>query len=86
MDERELKKREKELEAREKELDRREKQLDGFSQAIKERKESWYDRLPVSEKGLTWLIRIVSVLLGAVVLLIILEAAGVYKLNIFPGK
>jgi len=78
--EKELEAREKELEAREKELNRREKELDAFSSAVKEKKEEWYDRVPLNEKQLTWIIRTVYVLLGIVAVLIILEAAGIFKL------
>ena len=78
--EKELEAREKELEAREKELNRREKELDAFSSAVKEKKEEWYDKVKLSERQLTVIIRIVYVLLGIVAVLIILEATGVFKL------
>jgi len=58
----------------------KEKRLDTFSEAVKEKKESLYDRVTLGEKQLTVIIRIVSVLLGIVVVLIILEAAGIFKL------
>ena len=57
-----------------------EKKLDAFSEAVKEKKEGLYDRVTLNEKQMTVIIRIVSVLLGLVVLLIILEAAGIFKL------
>jgi len=46
----------------------------------KAKKEEWYDRVPLNEKQLTWIIRTVYVLLGIVAVLIILEAAGIFKL------
>ena len=42
--EKELEQREKALEEREKKLEKREKELGFFSQAVKEKKESWYDQ------------------------------------------
>ena len=59
---------------------RREKKLGSFSGQIKEKKESLYDRVPLNENQLTWIIRITAVLLGIVVILIILEAAGIFRL------
>ena len=46
--EKELEQREKALEEREKKLEKREKELGFFSQAVKEKKESWYDHIHVS--------------------------------------
>ena len=51
-----------------------------FSQAVQNRKESWYDRIHVSVKTMDWVIGIVSGLLVIVIILIILEATGVFKL------
>ena len=59
---------------------RSERQLDWFSRQVRTRKESMYDRVPLTEKYLTVIIRIVYVLLGIVAVLIILEATGVFKL------
>ena len=78
--ERELEQREKALEEREKKLEKREKELGFFSQAVKDKKESWYDRIHVSVKTMDWIIRIVTGLLVIVVILIILEATGIFKL------
>ena len=78
--EKELEQREKALEEREKKLEKREKELGFFSQAVKEKKESWYDRIHVSVKTMDWIIRIVTGLLVIVVILIILEATGIFKL------
>ncbi len=76
----ELDAREKALDEREKALEKREKELGAFSSAVKEKKEEWYDKVKLSEKQLTVIIRIVYVLLGLVAILIILEAAGIFRL------
>lgn len=78
--EKELAAREKALEEKEKRLQQKERELDAFSSRIKERKEEWYDRVPLSTRQLTIIIRIVYILLGVVAILIILEAAGIFKL------
>ena len=78
--EKELEQREKALEEREKKLVKREKELGLFSQAVKDKKESWYDRINVSVKTMDRVIWIVSALLVIVFILIILEATGVFKL------
>ncbi len=78
--EKELEQREKALEEREKNLEKREKELGFFSQAIKDKKESWYDRINVSVKTMDRIIWVVSALLTIVGILIILEATGVFKL------
>lgn len=80
MDEKELKAREKALLEREAALEKREKALDPFSLAIKNKKEEWYDKIKLSVHQLDVFIYIVSGLLALVVLLIILEAAGIFKL------
>ena len=73
---------EKELEQREKALEEREKELElgFFSQAVKDKKESWYDHIHVSVKTMDRVIWVVSALLVIVFILIILEAAGIFKL------
>ena len=78
--EKELEQREKALEEREKNLAKREKELSFFSQALKDKKESWYDRINVSVKTMDRINWGVSALLAIVVILIILEATGVFKL------
>lgn len=78
--EKELEQREKRLAEREKELEQRERKLGAFSQAVQNKKESWYDRIHVSVKTMDWVIGIVSGLLVIVIILIILEATGVFKL------
>ena len=60
--------------------DRGTRELGPFSSAVKEKKEALYDRVTLGEKQLTVIIRVASVLLGIVVILIILEAAGIFKL------
>ena len=78
--EKELKQREKALEEREKKLEKREKELGFFSQALKNKKESWYDHIHVSVKTMDKVIGIISLLLIIVVILIVLEATGVFRL------
>ena len=78
--EQELRQREEALEKREKELEKKERELGFFSQAVKNKKESLYDRIHVSVKTMDKVIWVVSILLAAVVILIILEATGVFEL------
>lgn len=87
MEEKSLKEKERELAAREKaiqekeaELAKKEKALDPFSMAVKMKKESWYEKVKLSVKQMDIIIWIVSILLCIVVILIILEAAGIYQL------
>ena len=75
-----LEEREKALEAREQELERREKALDPFSTAVKLKKEQWYSKVKLSVRQMNVIIWIVFGLLAVVVALIILEAAGIFKL------
>ena len=76
----ELAAREKAVREKEAELERKEKALDPISQAGKDKKESWYDRVRLSVKQMDIIIGVVCALLLITVVLIILEAAGVYKL------
>ena len=78
--EKELKAREKALNEREAALNQRERELGPFSQAIKIKKEEWYDKVRLTVKQMDVIIWIVSGLLVVVVILIILEAAGIFKL------
>ena len=78
--EKDIEQREKALEEREKRLEKRERELGFFSQAVRDRKESWYDHIHVSLKTMDTIIWIVSGLLAVVIILIILEATGVFKL------
>ena len=65
----------------ERELDRREKELDGFSAAMDARKKQLYGKLPVTLKQVDTVLWIACGALTVVVLLIILEAAGVFKIG-----
>ncbi len=80
--EKELEAREKALAEREKEVERREKALDPFSLAVKMKKEQWYDKVKerVSLRAVDTVIWITVGLLALVIVLIILEATGVFKL------
>lgn len=60
--------------------EKREKKLGFFSQSVQDKKESMYDRIHVSVKTMDKVIWVVSILLAIVVILIILEATGVFKL------
>ena len=78
--EKELEEREKALEEREKKVEKRERELGFFSQAVKDKKESLYDHVHVSVKTMDKVIWVISGLLVIVIILIILEATGVFKL------
>ena len=78
--EKELREREKALEEREKKVEKREKELGFYSQAVKDKKESLYDHVHVSVKTMDKIIWVVSGLLVIVIILIILEATGIFKL------
>ena len=78
--EKELDARERALREREQALEKREKELGPFSQAIKVKKEEWYDKVKLSVRQMDVIIWIVCGLLAAVILLIVLEAAGIFKL------
>ena len=78
--EKELNARKKALNEREAALNQRERELGPFSQAIKIKKEEWYDKVKLSVRQMDVIIWIVSGLLAVVVILIILEAAGIFKL------
>ena len=76
----EIERREKALEEREKKLEKREKELGCISQAVKYKTEYWYDRIHVSVKTMDKIIGVISFLLVITVILIALEATGVFKL------
>ena len=78
--EKELEARERALREREQALEKRERELSPFSQAVKIKKEEWYDKVKLSLRQMDVTIWIICGLLTVVVLLIILEAAGIYKL------
>ena len=78
--EKELEQREKALEEREKKLEKRERELGFFSQAVKNKKESWYEHINVSVKTMDKVIGVITLLLIITVILIVLEATGVFRL------
>ena len=78
--ENELEARRKALDQRERELEEREKRLGPFSQAMKAKKESLYDKVKLTKRQMDWIVWILWTLLGIVVVLIVLEAAGIFKL------
>ena len=78
--EKELEARERALREREQALEKRERELSPFSQAVKIKKEEWYDKVKLSVRQMDVIIWIICGLLTVEVLLIILEAAGIYKL------
>ena len=57
-----------------------EKKLSPFSQAVKAKKESLYDKVKVSLKTLDIIIWVAGIALAIVILLMILEATGIFKL------
>lgn len=80
-EEKELARRERALREKEAELDARERRLSAFSAAVKNKKESWYEKVPLSLRQVDVIIWVVSALLAIVVVLIILEAAGIFKIG-----
>ena len=60
--------------------ERQERELGPFSSAVREKKEQWYSRVRLTERQLTVIIRTVYVLLALVAVLIVLEAAGIFRL------
>lgn len=81
MNEQELKEKEQRLQEKEQELNRREKELDGFSAAMDAKKKLLYGKLPITVKQVSIILWIAGGLLAVVVLLIILEAAGIFKIG-----
>ena len=81
MNEQELKEKEQRLQEKERELNRREKELDGFSAAMDAKKKQLYGKLPITVKQVDIVLWIAGGLLAVVVLLIILEAAGIFKIG-----
>ena len=81
MNEQELKEKEQRLQEKEQELNRREKELDGFSAAMDVKKKLLYGKLPITVKQVSIILWIAGGLLAVVVLLIILEAAGIFKIG-----
>ena len=81
MNEQELKEKEQRLQEKEQELNRREKELDGFSAAMDAKKKLLYGKLPITVKQVDIILWIAGGLLAVVVLLIILEAAGIFRIG-----
>ncbi len=73
--------REEALRQREQELDRREKELDAFSAAMDAKKKNLYGKLPMTLKQVDTILYLALGALGIVVVLIILEAAGIFKIG-----
>ena len=78
--EKELEAREQALREREQALEKRERELSPFSQAVKTKKEEWYDKVKLTVRQMNVIIWIIYGLLAAVIVLIVLAAAGIYKL------
>ena len=78
--EKELEAREQALREREQALEKRERELGPFSQALKIKKEEWYDKVKLTVRQMDVIIWITGGLLAVVIVLIALEAAGIYKL------
>ena len=80
MNQQELQEKERLLEEKEQELNRREKQLDAFSAAMDAKKKQ-YGKLPITVKQVDIILWISCGLLAVVVVLIILEATGIFKIG-----
>ncbi|MBR4334110.1 MAG: hypothetical protein IKP72_15660 [Clostridia bacterium] len=78
--EKELEARERALREREQALEKRERELGPFSQALKIKKEEWYDKVKLTVRQMDVIIWIAGGLLAVVIVLIALEAAGIFKL------
>ena len=72
-----------ELARREEERTERDKKLENkpFTRALLQKKEGWYDRVPLSVRQLDVLIAVSGTLLALVFLLILLEATGLFKIG-----
>lgn len=81
MNQQELEEKERQLRQREQELDRREKKLDGFSAAMDAKKKQLYDKIPMTLRQVDIILWISCGALAVVVLLIILEATGIFKIG-----
>ncbi|MBQ8087012.1 MAG: hypothetical protein IJ074_10295 [Clostridia bacterium] len=51
-----------------------------FSQAFRAQKERWYSKIPLNLRQMDAIIWITGIALGIVIVLIVLEAAGIFKL------
>ena len=81
MTEQELLEREEALKLKEQELEQREEKLDAFSAAVDAKKKSLYDKLPVSLQQVNVILYLAMGALGVVVVLILLEALGIFKIG-----
>ena len=78
--EKELEARERALREREQALEKRERELGPFSQALKIKKDEWSDKVKLTVRQMDVIIWIAGGLLAVVIVLIALEAAGIFKL------
>ena len=81
MTEQELQEREEALNRKEAELEQREKKLDAFSAAMDAKKKALYDKLPITLKQVDIILYIALGALVLVVVLIFLEASGIFKIG-----
>ncbi len=81
MNEQELKEKERLLEQKEQQLKKREKELDGFSSAMDAQKKLLYGKIPITLKQVDAILWIACGALAVVVVLIILEANGIFKIG-----
>lgn len=81
MTEQELLEKEEALRQKEQELDRREEKLDAFSAAMDARKKDLYGKLPITLKQVNTILYLALGALGIVVVLIVLEALGIFKIG-----
>lgn len=81
MTEQELLEREEALKQKEQELEQREEKLDAFSAAMDAKKRALYDKLPVTLRQVNTILYLALGALGIVVVLIVLEALGIFKVG-----
>ena len=81
MTEQELLEKEEALRQKEQELDRREKKLDAFSAAMDARKKAIYGKLSVTLKQVDTILYLALGALGIVLVMIVLEALGIFKIG-----
>ena len=81
MTEQELLEKKEALRQKEQELDRREEKLDAFSAAMDARKKALYGKLPVTLKQVDTILYLALGALGIVLVLIVLEALGIFKIG-----
>ena len=81
MTEQELLEREEALKQKEQELEQRGEKLDAFSAAMDAKKRALYDKLPVTLRQVNTILYLALGALGIVVVLIVLEALGHFKVG-----